>query len=97
LDRKLGTMGRPDTVVDYYAWNRGYTPPSEHVLIDQLSYRGARVVMASDWGKDGAIWVVVRGDRMWRPEIRKAIREMVALALDHDLPNPKPTLDANWG
>lgn len=48
-------MVRPETVVDYDAWKRGYMPPSEHVLIDQLAYRGARVVMGSDFGDHGAL------------------------------------------
>ena len=67
------------SVVDYAAWERGYMPPSEHVLIDQLAYRGARVKFASDWGKDGAIWVVMRGDRKWSREVRKKILEMADL------------------
>lgn len=67
----------PSSVVDYEAWKRGYTPPSEHILIDQLAYRGARVVMSSDWGEElGAIWVVVRGrtlDRIARNQLRELI------------------------
>jgi hypothetical protein len=49
--------------VDYEAWGKGYMPPSEHVLIDQLAYRGARVISSSDSGRpDGpAYWLVVRG------------------------------------
>jgi len=37
-------------------------PPSEHVLIDQLAYRGARVILASDMG-DYAYWVVIRSNK----------------------------------
>lgn len=55
-------MGRPETVVDYDAWKRGYMPPSEHVLIDQLAYRGATVNTSSDLG-DCAFWIVTRGFR----------------------------------
>lgn len=51
------------SVVDYAAWEKGYMPPSEHVLIDQLAYRGARVVMSSDFG-DQAYWLVMRGERL---------------------------------
>ncbi len=31
--------------VEYGPWTRGYMPPSEHILIDELTYRGARVSM----------------------------------------------------
>lgn len=79
-------MTRPETVVDYDAWKRGYTPPSEHVLIDQLAYRGARVIMASDWGEDRpAIWLVMRGKTPNRA-IRNAIRKMLDLAMDDSEP-----------
>lgn len=88
---------RPLSVVDYDAWNRGYMPPSEHVLIDQLAYRGARVVMSSDWGSYGAVWVVVRGDKIMRPEFRKSLRELLGLAMEYDLPNPQPSQVENWG
>lgn len=50
------------TVVDYDAWKRGYMPPSEHILIDQLAYRGATVNTATDVG-DYAFWIVTRGFR----------------------------------
>ena len=60
----------PNTVVDYEAWKRGYMPPSEHVLIDQLSYRGATVNQSSDWG-EYAFWIVTRG---FRPTGEKALK-----------------------
>jgi hypothetical protein len=60
--------------VDYEEWNKGYMPPSEHILIDQLSFRGARVVMSSDVGQS-AWWVVVRGDMKRDP---KAMRQIYA-------------------
>lgn len=67
------SAGPPTSVVDYEAWKKGYTPPSEHILIDQLAYRGARVAMMSDWGEEvGAFWVVVRGrplDRVTRKQM----------------------------
>lgn len=81
-------MALTATVVDYDSWNKGYLPPSEHVLIDQLSYRGARVIMGSDWGNI-AVWVVMRGTHP-SARVRKAVREMVYMALDdHDGP-PEP-------
>lgn len=76
-------MAKPETVVDYDAWNKGYTPPSEHVLIDQLAYRGARVVLASDWGEPGAFWIVMRGKRP-SPAVRKAMREMLEIMFDEE-------------
>lgn len=69
------------SVVDYEAWKRGYMPPSEHVLIDQLAYRGARVVLGSDWGDGGAFWVVTRNLKL-TPKIRKAMHELMDLAFD---------------
>jgi hypothetical protein len=77
------------SVVDYDAWNRGYMPPSEHILIDQLAYRGARVKLASDWGEQGAIWIVVRGDKNWTRAVRKATREMIDLFFEDDEPAEK--------
>jgi hypothetical protein len=76
------------SVVDYDAWNRGYMPPTEHVLIDQLSYRGARVVTMSDWGEQGAWWLVCRG-----PKPASAILRSVFWALEADEkvePSPDP-------
>ena len=70
------------TVVDYDAWKRGYMPPSEHVLIDQLAYRGARVMMSSDFGDHGAIWIVMRDINNLTPAARKALREIVSDVLD---------------
>jgi hypothetical protein len=31
--------------VNYKAWQEGYMPPSEHLLIDALSFRGAKVAI----------------------------------------------------
>lgn len=53
-------QGRHSTVVDYDAWARGYAPPSEHVLIDALSYRGAKVHVSGGLG-EGQWWLVVNG------------------------------------
>jgi hypothetical protein len=69
-----------NSVVDYEAWQKGYMPPSEHILIDQLSYRGAKVILGSDWG-EFAIWVVTRGKTPNRA-IREKMREMVELAMN---------------
>lgn len=76
-----------ESVVDYKAWEKGYMPPSEHVLIDQLAYRGARVIQSSDWGEAGAVWVVVRGNTP-NAAVRKAMRELLAMAFPFEDETP---------
>jgi len=47
--------------VDYEAWRNGYLPPSEHVLIHELSVGNVKVLASTqcdNWGW----WLVVRGD-----------------------------------
>lgn len=73
------------TVVDYNSWDKGYMPPTEHVLIDALSHRGAKVILGSDHGAAGAFWLVVRGKRPSRGRMRK----IMELLLD-DLEDEKP-------
>lgn len=75
-------MTRPETVVDYDAWKRGYMPPSEHVLIDQLAYRGARVVMSTDFGDHGAVWIVTRDVQKLSAPVRRALREQIEYILE---------------
>lgn len=58
-------------------------PPSEHVLIDQLAYRGARVVLGCDHAEAGAFWVVVRGKAL-TPKMRKHMRDMMAIWFDEE-------------
>ena len=50
------------SVVDYEAWNKGYMPPSEHRLIDALSYRGASVKASASLKEGSGWWFVVQGD-----------------------------------
>jgi hypothetical protein len=69
---------KPETVVDYEAWNRGYMPPSEHVLIDKLSYRGARVHLSTPISREHQIWIVIDGPPLTNKQ-RKHLREMVNL------------------
>lgn len=69
------------SVVDYAAWEKGYMPPSEHILIDQLAYRGARVVMSADYGPDEAYWLVVRGKKITGRQLL-TVRKAIADALD---------------
>jgi hypothetical protein len=91
------------SVVDYAAWERGYTPPSEHILIDQLAYRGARVMMMSDFGDDlGAVWVVIRGKAL-TPAMRRSMRHMLEVFTDDKLDDLKakiivsPRRPGEWG
>lgn len=84
------------SVVDYAAWGKGYMPPSEHVLIDQLAYRGARVALMCDHADAGAFWVVVRGKNL-TPAMRKHMRETMELWFEEDstdagVATPEPQL-----
>ena len=52
--------------VDYDAWNRGYAPPSEHLLIHALTYDGLQVIGHS--GVDGdQYWLVTKGEPFGDP------------------------------
>lgn len=64
------------SVVDYRAWERGYMPPSEHILIDELSYRGAKVLMSSTSSERG-YWLVTKGYEK-SAELRKIARVLAA-------------------
>jgi len=66
--------------VDYEAWGKGYMPPTEHVLIDQLMYRGARVVFGSDMGET-AYWLVMRGPGP-NGKQAMAIMQLIEMTLD---------------
>lgn len=75
--KKVGPFLSP---VDYDAWERGYMPPSEHVLIDALAYRGARVVMSTQVN-DFGVWLVVRGGTVPK-EARKVLMEAIHSTLE---------------
>lgn len=77
------TQGPVLSPVDYAAWEKGYMPPSEHVLIDALAYRGAKVILGSDHGEAGAYWLVVRGKRPSREHMRK-IMELLMASMDDE-------------
>ena len=79
---------KPATVVDYEAWNRGYMPPSEHVLIDKLSYRGARVHLSTPISKDHQIWVVIEGPPLTNKQ-RKKILEVMKIWFDDESEEPE--------
>lgn len=72
------------SVVDYTAWNRGYMPPSEHILIHKLSHEGARVAFASWLGGDAHMWIVLEGGKALTNKQRKAMREFVLLMVDDE-------------
>jgi hypothetical protein len=83
---KIGLVLSP---VDYDAWNRGYMPPSEHILIDALAYRGARVVMSQST-QNAEVWLVVKGQMTPFPRdalraVHRAIADMIEV-LDEYLP-----------
>jgi hypothetical protein len=68
----------PIEIVDYNAWNRGYMPPSEHILIDKLAFRGAKVTAMSAVG--GASWWLVVEGEMTRKQVA-AMSKAVHMAL----------------
>lgn len=78
--------------VEYDVWTRGYMPPSEHILIDKLQFRGATVVFSSAvFGTE--YWLVmngkpVRGRRALA--IMKAIEDTIALMAEEDEPRAAP-------
>lgn len=75
------------SVVDYAAWDKGYMPPSEHILIDKLAYRGARVQLSTPISREHQIWVVIDGPPLNNKQ-RKQLREMVNLWFE-DEPEPE--------
>ncbi len=48
--------------VDYDAWNRGYMPPSEHVLIHELIHEGAKVLCSDSASNGFSWWLVGKGE-----------------------------------
>lgn len=67
---------------DYAAWSKGYMPPSEHILIDELSFHGATVMASSsDLSGNGVSWWLVtkgggRGEHTSR--IGLAVHQLMA-------------------
>lgn len=70
-----------ESVVDYDAWRKGYNPPSEHILIDALSYRDAKVVLASQ-SPELSFWFVIQQDAGMTRRKSKALLKMMKLVLD---------------
>lgn len=79
--------------VDYDAWSRGYQPPSEHVLIDALQFRGAKVQMSTNVAQGGKVWVVYEGPNFNAKARKHLIAMMRALdeALDEEPEEPSPS------
>lgn len=77
--------------VDYDAWSRGYMPPSEHVLIDALHLRGAKVEMSCNVGREEKVWIVYQGKgfgRKARRHLMRMMQELDAVMDDEDEPAP---------
>ena len=89
-----GELKRPVlSVVDYEAWGKGYMPPSEHILIDKLAYRGARVQLSTIVGREHQMWVVIEGPPLTNKQ-RKAMREMVNLWFEDEPEEPAKVAEA---
>lgn len=72
-----------ESVVDYMAWNKGYSPPSEHQLIHELSHGGARVVMSSTI-KDKGFWLVTKNGELPSKKDKLLLWQMLDALLDED-------------
>lgn len=83
-------MNKPNSVVDYDAWKRGYMPPSEHVLIDELSYRGATVNLSSNWGDELGFWVVAKGFRIYGDDAHR-VWSLIAEIIEKQITEKKKT------
>lgn len=65
-------------------------PPSEHVLIDALQFRGARILFSSDNGDGkGAVWLVYRDVRPSHARMM-VLMEHMCLGLADDAPLNSP-------
>lgn len=79
------------SVVDYVAWEKGYMPPSEHILIDKLSYRGAKVIMSFSVSRKEQVWIVLEGAPLTDKK-RKFMLEIMKTWFDIDdseIPTPE--------
>jgi hypothetical protein len=96
-----GPKGPVFSPVNYAAWASGYAPPGEHVLIDALQFRGAKVEMACSVGKDERAWVVYQGkafSRKARQHLMDMMRELDSiLAEDNEGETPLPPPPASQG
>lgn len=70
-----------ESVVDYAAWGKGYMPPSEHTLIDALSYRGAKVILSSSSDETG-YWLVVKGLPKFRGRKLRGLMQQIEIILE---------------
>lgn len=80
--RKIGPVLSP---VDYDAWDRGYMPPTEHILIDALQFREAKVKFMTGFSPHHNMFVVVQGPDMTakqRQQMRRVFKMMMDLESD---------------
>lgn len=78
------------SVVDYAAWEKGYMPPSEHILIDKLAYRGAKVILSFSVGNKGEqVWLVLEGGPLTSAK-RKFMLEIMQRWFDIDESDEPP-------
>jgi hypothetical protein len=88
-------MTRVLSPVDYDAAHRGYTPPSEHILIDALQFRDAKVVFSSAvFGTQ--YWLVIRGVPVRGRRalaIMQAIEDTIAIMAEEPDEEPMPCIE----
>ena len=84
------------SVVDYAAWEKGYMPPSEHVLVHMLSHEGAKVCCSTS-GSGFSWWLVVKGDvdRKKLAKIGKILHEQMCILDDDDEPETTPDTEVS--
>lgn len=82
------TTGPVLSIVDYAAWEKGYMPPSEHILIDKLSYRGAKVIMSFSVASNEQVWIVLEGGVKLTNSKRKFLLEIMNTWFDLDADEP---------
>lgn len=70
--------------IDYEAWNRGYSPPSEHLLIHELTYNDARVIGKSGF-EENEYWLVSKGEPFTDPfAVNMFLMDaLLEMAVDH--------------
>lgn len=71
------------SVVDYDAWNKGYMPPSNHILIHKLSYEDAKVVISTSVSREHQMWIVIEGPPLTKAA-RKMLREVIKIWFDDE-------------
>lgn len=78
--------------VDYAAWSKGYLPPSEHSLIHELQFEGAKVVLQTTIGDRAKVWVVTLGTAAVKGS---AMRVLEAIYEAFEEATPKQVMQAD--